>query len=107
MNGGKCKHRALFERRTPASDFETTAETWDTVCEAYVALEPLTGEELVYAKQVNEQVSHKVAFRYSTKAVSLDSGCRMKVGERVFHLTSVVNVNERNHWIEAIAVEAK
>lgn len=108
MNGGKCKTIATFERlAVVAGDFDDNEDVWELVATAHVALEPLRGEERVAAQQINEQISHKVIWRYSAASIALDSGCRMLVGDRTFQIVSLLNVNERNHWIEAMVIERK
>lgn len=108
MNGGKCKTLATFARlAVVAGDFDDNEDQWEQVCEAYVHLQPLTGTELVEAQQINERVNYKVTMRHSAKTSSLSSGDRMTVGDRMFQLSSVVNVDSRGHWIEATAIESK
>jgi hypothetical protein len=108
MNGGACKHLATFERRTTiVGDFESGDDVWDQQFEEMVCLEPASGSETPEHLQMQERVPYKASMRWSTSASELSSGDRMLVGERTFEITSVVNVNERNHWIEAMAVESR
>ena len=107
---GELTKRAVFERRTTiAGDFESGADVWTTLCEAYVCLQTEgAGSEQPEAKQMQERVPYKVTFRWGYNTRQITAGDRMVLGDgRTFQLTSVVNLNERNHWIEAMVTESR
>lgn len=103
-------HLAIFEREHTIEDFFTEGPGgWEEVCRAYVSLEPMPANaqrlEFVDTAQ-NKSVRRNLArtiWTHETKLI--DTKCRMKVGDRVFHLNSVVNVDERNREIQMLVEE--
>lgn len=117
MKAGKLHTRLAILENTPTTDeFGHDVESWKSIGFAWCSLMLLKGRELVEAKQIREDVSHKIVTRYDPRITAkhrfetrYDSGITLKrrqeLGSRVFELVSVDNVAERNRTLEIIATE--
>lgn len=99
MKVGALRHRVAVQRAAEgtADDYNQTALTWGTVRSVWASVKPLRGDELVYAQQVNAQVTHEVRMRWLEGLTPKD---RLLLGTRVLNVRSVLNTEERN--IEAV-----
>lgn len=103
MRAGKLRTRLEIFKNTPTTDeFGHDVESWKSIGFAWCSLMRLTGRELVEAKQIREDVSHKITTRYDSR---LTTKHRLELGSRVFEFASVDNVGERNEQLEIIAIE--
>jgi SPP1 family predicted phage head-tail adaptor len=103
---GKLRHLVDFQKDIGAavnSRGHTTAD-WVTQFRGYCQLEPLTGNELVVQKQIHSTVTHKIVTRCIQSATPQPTW-RVKYGSRLFHVESILNVDERNEYWEMIATE--
>ena len=62
MRAGARRHRLTIQRKVPGIGF--TEPTWATHTEAWGAIEPLRGSELLAADQVNSEVTAKITIPY-------------------------------------------
>lgn len=77
---------------------------WTTQYREFCSILPLTGNELVVQRQVHPLVSHKITTRWQSSVTPLPTW-RIKFGNRIFHIESILNVEERNEFWEIMAVE--
>jgi SPP1 family predicted phage head-tail adaptor len=87
---------------TTADAYGQTQKAFATVETVQAAITPLDGQELILARQVSEQASHKVEM-YNTTTVT--PRARLKYGDRVLNIVSVKNVGERDRWLEILCGE--
>lgn len=73
-----------------------------TVATVSACIEPLRGMERVRAMQIQDTTTHKITLRYRSGILPRH---RIKFGTRLFNIHSVINVEERNRWIEIMAEE--
>ena len=91
-------HRLSVEANTPGNEaFGEPAESWEEVWKVWGDIRPMQGNEYVQAQQAQSSVSHKITTRYFPGA---NSQMRLVHGERVYNVESVVNVDERNRFLE-------
>ncbi len=62
MRAGARRHRLIVQRQVPAVGF--VDPSWETHTEAWGAIEPLRGSELIAADQVNSEVTAKITIPY-------------------------------------------
>lgn len=100
MRAGKLQNRIEVQVATETRDEHGgVTETWDTVVKRWVDIRPLHGRELMLAQQVNSQVTLQVRMRYD-KGLTLTSGYRLKHGDRILNIESIVDVKEQNReWL--------
>lgn len=114
---GKLRTKAVFEQYTPPIDhFGKAKGEWTEVFQEFVQLEPLSGRELLQAQQIQSQTTHKATFHFRT---DIDTKMRLRVERpgvidadptkdsdwRIFHIESLVNVNEQNRELQLMLIE--
>lgn len=76
----------------------------DYACE----IKPIRGDEYYNARQIKSIVTHKITMRYITLSDGTrikQSNSRIKFGDRIFNIESVINLMERNIDLELMVVE--
>jgi len=97
------RHRLTLEQIERASDESGGfTETRATVATLWCDLRPLEGVETVEADRLAGRVSHEISLRYRPGVVP---AMRLRKGTRVFHIVSVINVDERNRWLKCLCEE--
>jgi SPP1 family predicted phage head-tail adaptor len=97
------RHRLTLEELERVSDDGGGfTETWVEVAELSADLRPVGGLETVEADRLAGRVSHEVALRYRPGVVP---AMRFRKGARLFHILSVINVDERNRWLKCLCEE--
>ena len=76
--------------------------TWATKKVKWMHVVPLSGNELIRMQQLQSEVTHKCRARYDS---SMNTAQRIKIGERIIEIKSVINVNSRNRWMELLCKE--
>jgi SPP1 family predicted phage head-tail adaptor len=96
MNIGRMRHRVILQSKTSTQDGTgAPIDTWATEKTIWVDISPLNSREYWAAQQVQSDVTHKVSMRYYS---GIQPHWRVKYGTRVFDITSVINVGERNEY---------
>jgi len=85
--------------------FGQPVQSWTTVGTFWAEVIPLTGHELVAAKQVKAQATVKIKMRYQGSSVKVSPENRLLLNGRMFGLFDVKNVEERNRRYEMTAYE--
>ena len=86
-----------------ANAYGETTKTWATVETVQAAITPLSGNELLIAKQASERVTHRVEMHYTSTVVPR---ARLKYGDRVLNVESVLNTEERDRQLVVMCSEA-
>lgn len=99
MRAGQLRHRGTIqsEQRTEDGYGGFNPPTWADVCTDWMSIEPLSGQEAVAARQLQDTVTHKIAMRYRS---GITPAMRVKFGSRLFNIREVRNLDERNVRIE-------
>jgi SPP1 family predicted phage head-tail adaptor len=97
------RHRLRLEQIERVSDESGGfTETWAPVATLWCDLRPLEGVETVEADRLAGRVSHEISLRYRPGVVP---AMRFGKGTRVFHIVSVINVDEQNRWLKCLCEE--
>jgi SPP1 family predicted phage head-tail adaptor len=75
---------------------------WSTFARVWVKLEPLQGREAFQVRQSQPEVSHKLSGPYLP---GLTSAMRVKLAERIFSITSVIDPDEQHEAHVLLCVE--
>lgn len=97
------QHVLIVETVEPGSELAGEPETVTEVAQVYGAIMPLSGNEYLRAQQLEATVSHVIRTEFMQTA---HPRMRLRHGERVFNVESVVNVAERNRELEWRCTEA-
>lgn len=97
---GKFEHRMEVQQlTTQESGFEDgPPDQWERVFEEMFLLRPSQGREEENADTMRSTVTHEAKCHFPM-SVKVDSGMRIKYGDRIFHVESVVNEFERNRFL--------
>ena len=94
----QLRHRVTLEELARAEDegggFD---ETWVEVATLFADVRPIGGAERVEADRLEGQITHEITLRFRQGVVP---AMRFRKGGRLFHVVSVVNVEERGRWLK-------
>lgn len=76
--------------------------TWSDVVTVWARVEPLAGGERLRAMQLEDKISHRVTIRHRT---GVSAGMRLLHENRAFNIRSVIDPDERKHWLELMCDE--
>ncbi|MCK9326407.1 MAG: phage head closure protein [Bacteroidales bacterium] len=97
IDPGELRHRVAIQRKTVVRDtFGGETVSWTDVATAWMSLKPLSGRELYAAQQAHAETTHKAIMRYVAGITPND---RLKYGERIFDITSVLNHEEKSVYL--------
>lgn len=103
MRAGQLRHRVQIQEAadTRASD-GSLARTWATVRTCWASIEPLRGQELWEAQQVQARVNTRVRMRYWA---GLTPEHRIKHGTDVYNIAAVLNPEGRSRELEVLCMQ--
>jgi len=78
--------------------------SWSDVAEVWAEIEPLRGTEYFYAHQIKNEVSHRVRIRFRS---DITEEMRIKLGDRVFNIESILDIEEAHRFLEILCIEEK
>lgn len=103
MEIGKLDKRIKIMQSDKVSDgsggFENELKEVKTV---WAHVRPISGREFWQAQQINAEISHKIIIRY-TEAVNRTN--LISYNGRIFDIQYLINVDEKNKWLEIQALE--
>lgn len=106
MNPGSLKHKITFQKlgstKNSYGELKKDNDNWINYKDVRAAIYPVSGREFFSAEKVNSEVTHKVNLRY-IKGLSPDM--RIKFGDRLFSIISIINFQERNTELQILAKE--
>jgi len=97
------RHRLTLEELQRAGDEGGGfTESWVEVAELWADLRPIGGGEGVEADRLAGRVTHEVSLRYRP---GVQPAMRFRKGARLFHIVTVINVDERKRWLKCLCEE--
>ena len=78
------------------------ADSWADTATVWARIEPLSGRERLAAQRIEDTVTHRVTIRYRS---GVSARQRIAFGVRVFNIRAVLDVDERNEWLELLCEE--
>jgi SPP1 family predicted phage head-tail adaptor len=105
MKIGDLRHRITFQKpiKTP-DEYKGHTVNWQDVVTVWASIEPLSGREYFYAHQIKNEVSHRVRIRYRS---DITAEMRIKHGERIIGIESIIDLQERHQFLEVLGREEK
>ena len=100
---GDLRHRITIQSSVKTGDGGggfTVA--WSNLATVRGKIEPLRGREQLHGMQLEARVTHRILIRYRSDVTAAN---RILFGTRTFNIRSVLNVDERNRWLEILAEE--
>lgn len=77
---------------------------WTDILTSWAQIKPLKSYERFQAMQVETPVTHKIYMRYRNDMV-INTKLRIKFGQRIFNVASVIDIDEQKAFLEILAVE--
>jgi SPP1 family predicted phage head-tail adaptor len=100
---GDLRHRLTLEELTrEADEGGGFSETWVEVATLAASLEPLGGAERFESDRLTGSITHEIVLRYRPGVVP---AMRFRQAARVFHILSVIDVEERRRWLKCLCEE--
>lgn len=103
MNPGKLRHRITFmhlvKGRNEVGDDILIPAPFITV---WASVEPLKGREYLETQKIQPEITYRIIARY-LKGITPDM--TIEFNKRTFNIQSILNVEERNRYLEIYAVE--
>ena len=94
---------AIQSNSVVPDDFGQEIKTWATDATVRASVMPLTGKERFESAQVAPEVTHKITIGHGA-TVTAES--RIVFETRIFNISSVINVEERDILLEIAAIES-
>lgn len=108
IDPGKMDKKITLYKRTLEKDARGSfVDTWPTagwavVCTRWAEVKPIRGGQYLAASQERADITHKITIRYTP---DLETGMVISYAGRRLNIQSIINAEERNEWIEIMAVE--
>jgi len=102
MRAGNLKHKIVIQTYTePQNDFGEVVKGWADFKTAYASITPLSAKEF-YKAGVQAEATHKIEVRYLK---DIKPKMRVVYQDRIFDITSVLNIREENKTLQLICSE--
>jgi SPP1 family predicted phage head-tail adaptor len=106
MRAGKLRRNLAYQQKTQVPDSLAQPQpTWTTLAQFWCGIRSPTGRESLNAQQIKAQVSHVVETRFSPSTPVLPTGRFVTEDNRVFNISYVLNVDERNRQLDIGCIE--
>ena len=103
MRLGKLRHRITIEQVAETQDADgSVIETWSNYASAQGSIEPVSGREYFDAQTTQADITHRIYLRRISGVIPK---MRVKYGERIFDILSVINTRERNAELQLMCRE--
>jgi SPP1 family predicted phage head-tail adaptor len=97
MRSGRLRHFAIIERQDTTPDTYGQLENiWTTIADRSVSVEPLNGREYFNASGERSEVTTRIRMRYDSETAQIKPYDRITIGDAVYDIVSVINVQQRN-----------
>ncbi|MDX2027697.1 MAG: phage head closure protein [Alphaproteobacteria bacterium] len=103
MRIGELRKQVAIQAETPTADNAGGyALAWTTVATLWAEITPLDGREIYTAQHLEGRVTHRVTMRWRS---GVTTDMRLVYSDRAFNIRAVMNVDERNRWLELLVEE--
>lgn len=103
MLAGILRHRVAIQSKTVVqNDYGEETVVWTDERSVWASIEPLRGREYIEAKTLQATVDHRIRMRYLADLTPVK---RIRYGERVFEIESVIHVREARIETQAMCRE--
>lgn len=100
-SSAKYRHKMDLQKAVDSRDSAgAVTKTWASISGVFCAIEPLQGRALHDAKQIQTDITDRIALRYSDVANAITpEDYRLLYNSKYYDVLYVTNVNERNREI--------
>lgn len=105
LYAGMLRHSIEWQQRTSTSDgMGGSVDGWTTVTTVRAFVKPKTGGERWQSMRTEANITHRIFMRYNA---SVTPAMRIVFNGRPFQVKAVLNVEERNKWLEVHATKGQ
>jgi SPP1 family predicted phage head-tail adaptor len=105
IRAGTLKHLLTIETpSTTTNEYREEIQTWTTLLSTRASIKPLRGKETYINQTKDATATHLVTFRYQ---IDITPIMRVRFNDRLFNITSVINVEESNKVTQLLVEEAQ
>lgn len=98
------RHRIVIQTLTETADGAGGfTSSWADTVSIWAKITPTSAYERAQAMQLEATVTHKILIRYRSDIVPKQ---RIKFGSRYFGITGITNIEERNQYLQLMALES-
>lgn len=102
---GKLRNQITIEREQSVPDGAGGSTiTWSTVASPRAFIKPMSGGERLQAMRLESTVTHRIFIRYRSDLLTSD---RVSYKGRIMQIRALINLEERNRWLEIYADEGE
>lgn len=103
LTSGKLRHKINLQRQAETPDGGGgTVLAWATFASPRAWVKPMSGGERFHSMRLEANTTHRIFVRYRTDLLTSD---RIEFGGRLFQIRAIINIEERNRWLEIYADE--
>jgi len=104
MRAGKLRHKVTIQDYTESQNsYNEMIKTWSDYETVWASIEPARGREFWESQQINAEVTTKITIRH---LYGINPKMRVKYGNRIFEIISVINPEERNVELQLMVKES-
>jgi SPP1 family predicted phage head-tail adaptor len=101
---GAFRQKLTYQEPTLAKDaVGQPIESWEDVAVVWAKISPLSARESWWAQQTHATTTHQITCRYDAR---IKPTGRLKLGDRLFAIGGVMNVDERRIFLILACTEA-
>jgi len=106
---GKLNKRVTIQTPTQTADgMGGFSVVWTDLATIFAGIWPVSAAEMVRSMQATMEITHRIRIRY--QRYEIKPSYRIKFtdtvkGARYFNITSIVNPDERQEWLDILAKE--
>lgn len=105
LYAGKLRHSITFQQMQKTPDgVGGFTRAWVDVATVHAFVNPLSGNERWQSQRVEANTTHRIFIRYRS---GITPEMRVNFGGRIMQVVAVLNLEERNKWLEIQAVEGE
>lgn len=103
MKIAELRHQIIIQEKIQTPDgMGGFTETLNTVHETWAAIWPVSAKETRENMRVEANVSHNIRIRYRS---GITYAMIVVFGTRTFEIKGIVNIDERNTWLDMVCNE--
>jgi len=96
MIAGRRRHRLTIQRPVPGIGWGANP-TWKTHAQVWGSLEPLRGDELLRAQQINSEITGRSGIPY---VLAVTPDMRIVCGNRIYQILAAIDPEERHRELQ-------
>ena len=100
----RFRHRVTLQSESLVADGGGGggAPVWSDQATIWADIQPISGREILHSQMLQVRVTHRIITRYRA---GVTTAMRLAKGARLFNIRAVINMEERNRYLEIMCEE--